>query len=100
MPGTPRVTGPLLKVLDLIMRRPADKFYGYDIAKSADLKSGTLYPILARLEKSGWLQSGWETDLPEGRPPRRYYELTPSGRAGAAAILDDLPGRRPSTVPH
>jgi PadR family transcriptional regulator PadR len=39
---------------------------------------GTIYPLLSRLRRSGWLDSKW-AESPSG-PPRRYYGLTPAGR--------------------
>ncbi|WP_250029136.1 PadR family transcriptional regulator [Paractinoplanes maris] len=40
---------------------------------------GTIYPLLSRMRRSGWLESKW-VESPSG-PPRRYYGLTGSGRA-------------------
>jgi PadR family transcriptional regulator PadR len=40
---------------------------------------GTLYPLLARLRKQGWVQTSWQESA--GGPPRRYYELTSEGTA-------------------
>jgi PadR family transcriptional regulator PadR len=40
---------------------------------------GTIYPLLSRLRRSGWLDSKW-AESPSG-PPRRYYALTPAGRS-------------------
>jgi PadR family transcriptional regulator PadR len=40
---------------------------------------GTLYPLLARLRRAGWVTTTWQ-DAPAG-PPRRYYALTPGGHA-------------------
>lgn len=55
--------------------------YGLEIAKAAKLPTGTIYPILARLEEAGCLVSEWEQVDPaeEGRPRRRYYRLTAPG---------------------
>jgi len=53
-----------------------------------ELPSGTIYPALRRLESLGLVTSGWEKDdkaRKEGRPRRRYYELTPDGRRQLAA---------------
>jgi DNA-binding PadR family transcriptional regulator len=47
------------------------------------LPSGTVYPILRRLDAEGCVRSKWEKDgvaRKEQRPPRRYYELTAAGR--------------------
>jgi DNA-binding PadR family transcriptional regulator len=70
------------------MSQPLDEHYGLEIANAAELKSGTIYPILARLERAGWVVSEWEQIDPvaEGRRPRRYYRLSQAGaeRAGSA----------------
>lgn len=60
--------------------------YGFDIMDETGLPSGTVYPILTRLERRGLLASRWEDPAVEregGRPPRRYYTMT---RAGEAAL--------------
>jgi len=62
--------------------------YGFDIMDATGLPSGTVYPILRRLERNGWLRSAWEDEAKahgEQRPARRYYELT---RAGAATLAE------------
>ncbi len=56
--------------------------YGLDIVARTDMPSGTVYPTLGRLKKSGLVSSRWEDQRVadrEGRPRRRYYELTPEG---------------------
>ena len=56
--------------------------YGFEIMRAAHLPSGTVYPLLRRLEASGLVASRWEGAADahrEGRPPRRYYEATPEG---------------------
>jgi hypothetical protein len=60
-----------------------------EIGAAAGLPSGTVHPILARLETVGWLTSRWEEIDPraEGRPARRYYHLTPDGAELARAAL-------------
>lgn len=58
--------------------------YGFDILDATGLESGTVYPILSRLETSGLLRSTWENETrahAEGRPARRYYTITPAGKA-------------------
>jgi PadR family transcriptional regulator PadR len=57
--------------------------HGYDLCRASGIKSGTLYPLLIRLETQGHLESEW---LPaeNGRPPRHAYRLTPAGRRLAA----------------
>lgn len=58
--------------------------YGFDIMDATELPSGTVYPILARLERRELVQSSWEdptTHRDIGRPARKYYRLTDGGRA-------------------
>ncbi len=70
--------------------------YGFDIMDATGLPSGTVYPALNRLERSGLLRSRWEDDSiahDERRPARRYYRITASGAEaleGALKLLRDL----------
>lgn len=59
--------------------------HGYDLARSAGVKGGTLYPLLIRLEAQGFLQAEWQQSPEGGRPPRHAYRLTESGVALARA---------------
>jgi len=57
--------------------------YGFDVIDITGLPGGTVYPALRRLEDAGHLTSTWEKEgiaRAEPRPPRKYYELTRSGR--------------------
>lgn len=56
--------------------------YGFDIMDMTGLPSGTVYPILRRLEKAGLVRSKWEDEdiaHQEQRPQRRYYEISAIG---------------------
>lgn len=56
--------------------------HGFDIMDATGLPSGTVYPVLGRLERDGYVRARWEspaTALQEKRPPRRYYWVTASG---------------------
>ena len=80
-PG-PRMTIPTRLVLRALLAEPTQEMYGLQIGEQAGLPSGTIHPILARLEHEyGWLTSRWEDMKPEdeGRPRRRYYRLTEDG---------------------
>lgn len=58
--------------------------FGFEVMDVTELPSGTIYPALRRLESTGLVDSAWEDDgdaRAAGRPRRRYYELTPAGRA-------------------
>lgn len=65
--------------------------YGFDIMDAAELPSGTVYPVLGRLERDGYVRSRWESQTVaqrEKRPPRRYYEVTASGSRALAESVD------------
>ena len=69
--------------------------YGFDIMDAAKLPSGTVYPLLSRLEADGLLRSSWEDAAvarAEKRPPRKYYEVTSAGAEALAASLSVLRG--------
>jgi PadR family transcriptional regulator, regulatory protein PadR len=85
----PRMTLPTQLVLRAMIAEPTREVYGLEIGVLAELASGTIHPILARLERCGWLQSRWEDLDPHqlGRPRRRYYRLTPDGIVHAARAL-------------
>jgi len=72
-----------LLILSLVEIRPR---HGYDISKLIERRSGgtlrfhvaSLYPLLYRLEKRGWIQGRWVEKA--GQRRRRYYRLTREGR--------------------
>jgi PadR family transcriptional regulator PadR len=74
-----------LELIVLHLLAPGES-YGYEIVSkltaetngSLDVTDGTLYPVLYRLERAGFVAVRWET--PERGVPRKYYRLTPSGR--------------------
>src|SRR5579862_9629667 len=73
------MTGPLERVLATFLADPVAPRYGYDLMTAARLPSGTLYPLLARLEHQKLVASAWETPQQEGQRPRKYYKLTGEG---------------------
>lgn len=69
--------------------------YGFDIIDATRLGSGTVYPILRRLERARMLTATAERRREahaEGRPPRRYYTITGAGAAALGAALERHPG--------
>lgn len=72
-----------LLVLSLLEDQPR---HGYDISKLIEIRSGgavrfhvtSLYPLLHRLEKQGWIEGRWVETAEQRR--RRYYKLTPRGK--------------------
>lgn len=77
--------------------------HGYELARLADVKSGTLYPLLIRLEAQGYLEAEWQQPSEGGRPPRHAYRLTASGVQLARAnppgqTASPAPGHREATI--
>lgn len=62
--------------------------HGYDLMVQAGVKSGTLYPLLMRLEAQGLLEARWVESPQPGRPPRHIYRLTATGREWAASLAE------------
>lgn len=79
----PRLTPQTARVLDCLVRLGEQS--GADLGRQTNLKSGTLYPLLLRLEQAGWVRSAWETADPRqlGRPRKRFYQITGMGAANA-----------------
>ncbi|WP_347305227.1 PadR family transcriptional regulator [Corynebacterium sp. SA-MJD20WY100] len=78
-------------VLELIVLRSLHVSPGYGgallerlNAQGLEVSSGTLYPLLARLKKAGYLTSRWE-ESPSG-PPRKVYVVTDAGRTQLATL--------------
>jgi PadR family transcriptional regulator PadR len=116
-----KLTASLERVLRVFLTDTSALHYGYDLMKAARLPSGTLYPMLARLQEQGLVTSQWEPqpDDAGGRPPRKYYQLTGEGvrvarlelaQAASAAPASAapggagrgvrIPGTRPGAVPR
>ena len=89
MVSGPRLTLPLQLVLTVLLEDWQQERYGLEIGAAAGLASGTVHPLLARLERFGWVTSRWEDIDPvhAGRPARRYYQLTAAGAAQARVAL-------------
>jgi PadR family transcriptional regulator PadR len=85
----PKMTQTTQAVLRALLDRPSKEKYGLQICSEAGLPSGTIHPILARLERLGWVESSWEEIDPhqQGRPRRRYYKLSPDGAERARNAL-------------
>jgi PadR family transcriptional regulator, regulatory protein PadR len=87
-----RLSQRALRVLAHFLSHPTLSLSGAEIAKATGVGSGTLYPLLARLERVGWLTSNWESIDPRtaGRPRRRLYRLTGVGQRSAQQALSEL----------
>ena len=73
--------------------------HGYDLMSQAGVKSGTLYPLLMRLEAQGLLQARWVESPQVGRPPRHVYQLTAAGRVWVASLAESLAALRAPSTP-
>ena len=82
-----RVTDATLDVLEVLLQN-SDDLYGLKIAKAARRPTGSVFPILARLEDCRWVTSEWEAGDPAARGPRRrFYRLSPDGLVQARQLL-------------
>jgi DNA-binding PadR family transcriptional regulator len=79
-------------LLAAFLGAPSEWRYGYDLSRETGLKSGTLYPILMRLEAQGWLETSWQETQTPGRPPRHMYRLTRDGAARAQTLVANHEG--------
>ncbi len=77
---TRRLSPQALAVLGVLNAAPSAWRYGLEIAAETGLKSGSLYPILARLHDRGLLESQWLEPERPGRPARHAYRMTGAGR--------------------
>ena len=78
----------ILKAID------AGHVYGFGVMEVTGLPSGTVYPAMRRLERDELIRSQWEKQSiadAEQRPPRKYYKLTPTGKATLQASLKRYP---------
>ena len=89
-------------MLAALAERPAEWRHGYDISCATGIKSGTLYPLMIRLEAAGLLEATWQPPAVPGRPPRHAYRLTTAGRKLVAEASEggaEAPSRRVGKAP-
>ena len=98
-----RITLQTLQVLRIMLNDPVAEHYGLEISRQSGLPTGSIYPILTRLETAGWITSAWE-DIDEsaaGRRRRRYYRLTSYGAQRARGeVLNTLSELAGEPAPH
>lgn len=87
-----RLTVAVARVLRAFLDDVNGPRYGYDLMRETGFPSGKLYPILARLQRAGWLIREREDVDPgvAGRPARALYRLSPTGVRAARAELAAL----------
>ncbi|GAA4239732.1 hypothetical protein GCM10022254_61140 [Actinomadura meridiana] len=89
-----RMTDQMLAVLSVLLRSDDEKGqYGQRVAAATALRTGTVYPILVRFERAGWVTSRWEdrddpSEVRDSGAPRKYYKLTSEGRERARAAVN------------
>ncbi len=88
MARTPLASRQAMTLLDAFLSRPEEWRYGYDLSRETGLKPGTLYPLLMRLEKLGWLEMRWSEPVQNGRPRRHLQRLGAFGQSEAKARLE------------
>ena len=96
MATAPKMSSAVVSVLETFLERPRSARYGLELGATTGLASGTIHPVLARLEAAGWVESRWEDVEPStvGRPRRRFYRLTPAGTEQARNALAAAAARR------
>ncbi|MER5338222.1 PadR family transcriptional regulator [Micromonospora sp. NPDC049460] len=60
--------------------------WGLEIIKVTGRPSGSVYPLLERLERNGWVTSHWEDETDRRGPRRRMYQLTADGAVAARRV--------------
>jgi PadR family transcriptional regulator PadR len=99
-----RLTAVIMDVLDVLVNSSTDNpAWGLRLCEVTGYGTGTIYPALDRLLKAGWINDRWEEPPPADRPPRRFYEITSTGREQYAAALQARRERRAAwlhPVPH
>ena len=73
-----------------LLLQPRTWHYGFELFKRTGLKSGTLYPLLIRLNVQGLLEAKWLDPETSGKPPRHAYKLSPKGLAFAREITESV----------
>lgn len=94
-----RMTPQTEAVLREMLQKPTQAQYGLTLGQAVKLKSGTIHPILARLERAGIVESFWEDPEEHAaaqppRPRRRYYKFTTDGAEKAHLAIADAYSKR------
>ena len=95
------ITPKMATVLKVFLEDPDQPRYGFELMKLTGMASGSLYPMLARLESAGWLTRGKE-DIDQraaGRPARTNYTITGAAVSTARVQLAELSERFRPPVP-
>src|SRR5687767_2380906 len=83
-----RISHQTALLFQVFLDAPGQETWGFALARASGLPSGTIYPILRRLEDARLVTSRWEDidESGEGRRRRRYYRLTGDGQRVAREV--------------
>lgn len=90
-----RMTHTLVQVAMVLLDGDKPEHWGYEMSKTSGVRSGAIYPMLNRMIDKGWITCGWEdpaTSLDEGRPARRYFGVTETGKDELKDLLRTATG--------
>lgn len=82
----PRIGRATVDVLTVLLDGPGPR-WGLELISMTGRPSGTVYPLLDRLEKAGWVESHWDEDTERRGPRRRLYTLTLDGAEAARDVV-------------
>jgi len=81
-----RIGKATVDVLEVLLGAEGPR-WGLEIIKLTGRPSGSVYPLLDRLERAGWVTSAWDDDVERRGPRRRMYRLTAEGAAEARKVV-------------
>ncbi|NES16596.1 MULTISPECIES: PadR family transcriptional regulator [Micromonospora] len=87
-----RIGGATVDVLRVLLEEGRPR-WGLEIIKVTGRPSGSVYPLLERLERHGWVTSSWEEETDRRGPRRRMYELTTDGAREAQRVCSRAAAR-------
>lgn len=93
MESLSRITDATVDVLRALLDAPGPT-WGLALVTASGRPAGSVYPILERLERAGWLESEWEQDASRPGPRRRYYAMNEEGAAAARQAIAVRSARR------
>ncbi|MEU4764962.1 PadR family transcriptional regulator [Actinosynnema sp. NPDC023794] len=93
-----RIGGATVDVLEVLLKSDQPR-WGLEIIKLTGRPSGSVYPLLDRLERAGWVTSAWDDDSERRGPRRRMYVLTPGGAQEAVKVCAKAAGRQRKSKP-
>lgn len=94
-----RIGGATVDVLEVLLGSDQPR-WGLEIIKLTGRPSGSVYPLLDRLERAGWVTSSWDDDSERRGPRRRMYVLTPDGAREAVKVCAKKARPVPVTRPE